>query len=299
MVDPAYAASPVADPWLDLVQAKKARARRRIGTVLAAALVTVLALVASQGTFNPDPNPGQTVAASLRQTLAAGSAAAQVSADVQSGAQEFSLTGTGRMDFAHGTVSIDETVHLPTQDQSVSVTYVGGAIFEALPDLDQVEPGKTWVALDFSVEADRSNLLFGGDNPAAMLALLAQPGVKVSSLGSQTIDGSSTDGYQVAIPQSAITHQLASPQIPPWLNAAFAHINFTDISETLHIDQSNRIRQFGFQMTVAGASTSMSYSETVDLSHFGLPVSISAPPAGETVSYDKLLRDVQALSNPQ
>ncbi len=118
-------------------------------------------------------------------------------------------------------------------------------------------------------------------------------------LGTQTIGGSSTAGYQVAIPQSAIAHQLASPQIPLWPKAAFAHINFTDARETLHIDQSNRLRQFGFQMTVAGASRSMSYSETVDLSHFGLPVSISAPTAGKTVSYQKLLRDAQALSNPQ
>ena len=97
------------------------------------------------------------------------------------------------------------------QQIQLQLLYLAGSIYENIPGIDQLVPGKSWMSLDLSSLDDAGSrapsALGTGNNPTAMLRLLAQQGNTVVPFGSSTVDGVSVQGYSVTFNPAAIKAQ--------------------------------------------------------------------------------------------
>jgi len=69
-----------------------------------------------------------------------------------------------------------------------------------------------------------------------------------------------------------------------------AGMNVQDAGIRVFIDDAGNLRSFAIHMQTTGASGATTVDETLDLSDYGTPVDISAPPAGQVESFEQLLQ---------
>jgi hypothetical protein len=262
--------------------------------VVAVLVVGAIALVV-HGSSNHSRNLDATVAASVNDAIASKTASMNLTTDISSASGDITASGPGVIDFTRDAVSVRFEMHVDSQSLPVTAVYLGGTIYEEIPGLDQLEPGKSWLSIDLSGVANAGTGMFaGGGNPAAMLALLTERGAVVKPTGRAVIDGVQTKSYQVTIPPAVIERDLRTSQLPPWMKAAAENVSFSGAGETVYIDHSNRLRRYEIDMSVAAQGQNSTIKETVDLSNYGTPANIAAPPASATVGFEQFLKDEQA-----
>jgi hypothetical protein len=175
---------------------------------------------------------------------------------------------------------------------------VGGTLYESVPGISTIEPGKSYVSADIGAmeKSGATSSPLSNLDPTATLALLEQQGATVTSLGSSNIDGVDVTGYQVDLSNAQIQSKLQD--IPSWLRQAASQIDFSGLTYDVYVDGSNQIRRCSVttQITVAGQTVSANVDE--DLSQYGDPVSISAPPAYQVVSLQQFLQDAEGFAGP-
>jgi hypothetical protein len=255
----------------------------------------VIGLVVVKLGSSGSPNIQATVAASVNHAFASKTASLTITTDIRAGSSEVTATGPGAIDFTRGALYATVDMHTGSQSLPVTLIYLGGTIYEKIPGIDQIEPGKSWITMDLSgmAKAD-TGAIGGGSNPAAMLALLTQRGAVVTPMGRTTIGGVAVSSYQVTISQAMIEQELNSSNLPAWMRAAAGHASFSDATETVYIDHANQLRRFVTDMTATVNGQSESVNETMDLSNYGVPVVITAPPPSESIGFDQFLKDVQS-----
>jgi hypothetical protein len=183
----------------------------------------------------------------------------------------------------------------------MQAVYVDGSVYENIPGLDQVIPGKSWVSVDLSSLGDSTSQspssLGTGDNPTAMLRLLTQQGNTVVPLGSSTLDGTSVQGYSVTLDSSAIKAKLAQAKLPSWMTSALSQVDIQNTTFKVYVDGAGLLRRMsvGFTMS-AGSAGNVSVDETLDFSDYGSTVTVSAPPSDQVATLQQVLEAAQAAS---
>jgi hypothetical protein len=273
------------------------RTKRRLPLLiagLAAALIAVLAVVVPYGGAK---TPQATVVASVNNAVASKTARASLSMTAGSG--QVTGNGFGVIDFSNGAMDMQMNVHVGSAAESLAVhlIYFGGTIYEGLPQVSQLIPGKSWVSLDLSsllkTVGGGSPLDIGG-NPAAMLRLLGEHGNTVVPIGGSNIGGTSVNGYRVDLDPATIEREIASANLPSWMRDAVSQVNLQNATETVYIDSSGRFRRTTTHVTMNGpAGKSFGLDETLDLSNYGVPVSISPPPADQVIDFQQFLQQIQ------
>lgn len=303
---PWYPATPANSPdpayeYLGSEHPGPARKRRLplvlAGIVAAALIAVVLAVVLPGG----GKSAQAAVIASVDNAVASKTARGTLTMDIGSG--QLTGTGGGTLDFSNGAMDFNSNMHVPSVDQSLPIhlIYIGGTIYEGLPQISELFPGKFWLSLDLSglaSAAGSNGALDLGGNPAAMLRLLSQQGNKVTPIGSSKIDGVTVDGYKVTFDPAVIQQELGSANLPAWMRGAIEDVNLQNATETVFIDGSAQLRRTTMRVDVNGPSgKSTTVDETFDLSEYGVPVSIAAPPASQVVDFQQFLQQVGSSSN--
>jgi hypothetical protein len=168
-------------------------------------------------------------------------------------------------------------------------------VYETIPGLSTIAPGKTWVSIDLSAlqkAAAQSPSTQGlGNNPGVMLQMLAQQGNTVVPLGASTIGGVAVNGYSVTVNPSSIEQQIKNADLPSWIQQAVGNLKVHDIAMKVYVDKAGLLRSFEVETSESsGSAGSVSFDETLDLSDYGTPVNVTAPPAGQVESYQQLLQ---------
>ena len=282
--------------------------KRRLPVVLvalvAAAVVAVVLVVVAPG---GGKSAQAAVIASVNQAVNSKTARGTLTMTIASsgnGPARMVGSGTGALDFASGAMDFNLGIHIGNIDQplSIRVIYLGGTIYENIPQIGELLPGKTWISLDFSGLAKAASgsggtLEFGG-NPAAMLRLLGQQGNSVVPLGSSKINGVTVNGYRVTFDPASMKSKLDSANIPSWMRDAVNEVNLQNATEEVYIDGSGQLRRTAMHVDVSGPSgKSGSVDETFDLSDFGAPVTISAPPANQVADFQQFLQSIKGASS--
>jgi hypothetical protein len=278
------------------------RRRRRLPVVIAVAaaiglIAVLLALIAPGGTRTAQA----AVIASVNNAVANKTARATLTMNLNSG--QMTGTGSGTLDFANGAMDMTMNMNLVQESLSVRLIYLGGKIYEQLPQIAALYPGKAWLSLDLSglaKSAGGSGALDLGGNPSAMLRLLTQQGATITSTGSTEINGVNVKSYAVTFDPSVIEKQISSANIPTWIRDAISQVNFQNISEDVYIDGSGQLRRAVVHMGIAvpgSQQRSVNVEETLDLSDYGVLVSISAPPANQVVDFGQFLNAFGSHSN--
>jgi hypothetical protein len=266
-------------------------------------LVVVLLVAGALVIFGGGKSASAEVIDAVNSTL--GDKTAQITLNESIGTANTALTGkgTGAIDFTHETLQLQMTVSADGQEVPIVADYLGSVIYEKVPGLDQITPGKSWISIDLSSLPSTSSpdptAQGVGDNPSVMLRMLAQQGNKVVALGPSTLDGVDVNGYAVTVTAANVSEELKNAGFPASVRRSLVGSKAQDINLKVFADHSDLLRSFEFQTTQStGSSGPINVDETIGFSHYGTPVSVPPPPADQVVSFEQFLQAEAALAKP-
>lgn len=272
------------------------RPRRRLVTGL-----VVLVMAVAAGGVLAVVSGGKSAAAavidSVNSTMADRTAHIDMTTTEDSSAAHVTATGVGGVDFSQSALQLQFTVDAAGQHIPITALYLSGSVYESIAGLDQLIPGKSWISLDVGSAATSQGpgAFSTGNNPTAMLRLLAQQGNTVVALGPSTIDGTSVQGYEVKLSAATIKAQLAKAKLPSWMTSALREINIQNVANRVYVDGAGLLRRYTVSLTETTASTGkITVDESLDFSDYGTPVSVHAPPSDQVVTFQQFLQAAQA-----
>jgi hypothetical protein len=151
-----------------------------------------------------------------------------------------------------------------------------------MPGISQLASGKSWVSTPLGTDS----ITPGSSNPGSMLQLLASQGNTVIPLGPSTIEGTPVRGYDVVISTSDFSRELSRLNLPVSLDQQMqAVFGSAGLRMTVYVSDANGlIRQVGFTMNLSVDGSTVSAVETENITNYGVPVTINAPPASQVLN---------------
>ncbi len=205
---------------------------------------------------------------------------AQVSMTMSAAGQK--ITADATVDLSGETVAMDETVNIPGMMPKATVRAVDGMVYMNLGELSK----NKWIEIDPSDTSDPlasqfTGMLDGAD-PTKQLEGLKGAITSLEKSGSpEKVDGVDAQKYVLTVDTSKLGGALKSQ-----VGAAGASLPKT-ITYTYWVDGDDLMRKI--EADVAGAKVEMHFS------HWGEPVTITAPPKGDILSGG--LEDLTALAS--
>jgi len=306
-----------------------------IGTLAVVASACSGPMSASGGAFATSTPAVPVVTARLQsaavQTAAASSVAVSMTATAVTGGTTSTLvTGSGAFDLTTdaGRLSLSSPA-LSTalgQATSGSVTALsdGTDLFVQVPQLASLTGGKTWLELPITTAAAGSGTgggagaLSGGalGDPSKILGLLAQYGGTVTTVGPATIGGTPTTEYRADISLSQVAAAAPAGVRRPFTGTdrrGLQRLGITSVPVSVWIGSDGRLRQVQVTVDLTHAtlpalglgpgSTSSSttpparpvVTETIGLTDYGVPVSVTPPPASQVTDLGQAVQSLQSL----
>lgn len=246
------------------------------------------------------------VSAAFTKTQAAGSAKIVTTTEVGTSSPNVPLTARGSIGFANKSADLTET--LPAGQGSGETRFVNGVIYEKLPGelVSRLSGGKPWISIDVARLSQQGNgslqqlMTDSPTDPTQMLGFLQGVG-SVSKLGQDTVDGVPTTHYDVQIDLDKAS-QAQGPSAHQATQTLENEIGSHTLPAQVWIDNQGRMRKVTMQETLQGApatttddhgddqaSGHVSFSFTAVLSDFGVPVTVTAPPAGQVADLTQKL----------
>jgi hypothetical protein len=273
---------------------KAHRRRRRFfgGGGLLGAMGIVVAVVLS--TVGSGSNAQAALISAVNASLSDKSAHLTESGSVRASGLTVATTGSGSVDFTTDEVQIGLQVKVKGVDQDETAIYDAGVVYEQLPQIAQLLPGKSWVSLDLASLNPRSSSAPGpsnlGSDPIAELRLLALQGNTVTALGSSSINGVTVQGYSVTLNSSAINDELKGSDLPAWMKQTLSHVNVIGAIDRVYVNGSGELARTTSTDTESAAGITVTVSEATDYSDYGAAVSISIPPASQVAPLTEFLQ---------
>jgi hypothetical protein len=261
--------------------------------IVAATAAGLLVLMRQESPSTPAANstPAASAVAFVRQsaaqTLAERTADVTLSGAVDNSGEITTISGTGEIDFSTNAMALDMGDDLPGQMNERELLVQGNLYFSiTIPgvDLAKLTGGPQWIELPAS-QSGPANLV--GSDPLSSLSLLEQPGIDARSIGTKTIGGVFCTGYAVTPSKAAL---LAS------VRAEFAKLGYSpavmnqevSLAEgmppptiTVWLDGQGLLREMIVNVNTQALGPAAG-GMVMDVSYYGSPVRITAPPASET-----------------
>jgi hypothetical protein len=274
-----------------------------MGVLTAAVLATTaLTLWAVAGR-----SPAGAVDAAITSAVNDRTAAVNLNGSVGVSGISIAVSGSGSMDFTRNSMEMRLSLPLGGHDFNETVVALGGVVYINEGDLiGQVLPGKSWISVDTAqlegggASAPGSAGVATGtvpSDPSALLKVLAQEGNTVTDLGPSTINGAAVEGYSVNVDAAAIRARVAREDrgdIPAWMRQALATVSDPNVNYRVYIDAAGGLDQLTSDVSLKEDGQAVTSHENMDFSAYGVPVSITAPPAGQVASIGDFLRAAQS-----
>lgn len=261
--------------------------------VVAVAAVTACGAGPSSGAATRVSTGPDVLASAYGSTTSAGSADESLSMRIStaSGATT-TVQAAGSFQWKPLLGSMTETLDTPSGSMMLPIRLVGTDIYVELPSQAASQlGGKRWIKASIAELAGS-----GGPSqfdPTQELALLSAHAQSVKSQGPATVDGVPTTHYRAVLDLSKAGATSVSQ---PILSRLEALIGTNLLPVDVWIDHSGRLVQLTMDMTVRsapqGASSAVvsqfpvAETITVSLSHYGVPVTASPPPADQVSTID-------------
>jgi hypothetical protein len=270
--------------------------RRALPLLVAAAALIVAGCGGDTLAFDP--------AASAATTVNAKSAKVAFDTEVLGGGQTLHMTGDGTVDFQNQAASMTFDVGdllrgsgLPASaNERWTIVTQGLVLYMNAPALAQQLPGgKQWLRLDVEAVAKSRNVDLGQfrqltqSDPTQMLAYLRAASGKIKKVGEEPIRGVDTTHYSAEVDLDRVADQA-----PANLRKSFrASIQSLERGLGTHkipvdvwVDADGLVRRLEEHLPVAGNGK---IDFAVDFYDFGTPVSITPPPAAQTLDLGTVL----------
>jgi hypothetical protein len=270
----------------------------RRALLLVAAAVALAGCGGGGGAASFDP------VASAATTAKAKTAKLLFATSVTGDGRTLHMNGLGTTDFDRQTASMTFNVGdllrgsgLPASPgEQWTIITQGLVMYMHAPTLAQQLPGrKEWLKVDIEALAKSRNVDLGQfrqltqNDPTQMLAYLRATSGKVEKVGTETVRGVETTHYRAEVDLDKVAAQ-APPNLRKTFRASIQSLKQTLGSSTVPVDVwvdgDNLVRRLSEHLDVKG-SGKIDFS--VDFYDFGAPVSISPPPASQTLDLGTVL----------
>jgi hypothetical protein len=215
----------------------------------------------------PAANPQQVVAAAYTTTMNAKTAKLNLVVDATAAGKTIHSTGSGVMQF--DPMKLDLTTQ--AGGQSTEVRTLDGTTY-----VRSAADGK-WSKLD-------TGKLTGGMNQASpdqILSYLQGASSQVTSTGPATINGQQATGYQATIDLDKVAAKQASAQAKQLIQLAEQLTGTKTLPVQVWVDGQGRLVREVNNIDVTAVGQQVQSKTTLDLTDYGTPVDITAPPASE------------------
>ena len=269
---------------------------RRGLVLLVAALVVAGCGGGSSLSFDP--------AASAASTAKAGSARLGFDTTIATGGNKLHMTGDGKVDFrnreARMTFDVGDLLRgsgLPASaNEKWTILTQGLVVYMHAPSLAQQLPAaKEWLKLDVEKLAKSQNVNLGQfreltqNDPTQMLEYLKAASGKIDKVGTEDVRGVETTHYRANVDLDKVADQA-----PAKLRKTFREsiqslkqgLGTDKIPVDVWVDDDNLVRRLAEHLPIA---TGGKIDFSVDFFDFGTPVSITPPPASETLDLATVL----------
>lgn len=283
-------------PWVY----KRGMGRRRWIAVSLLAVVVVAVLLVGLGRSKP----ADAVSAAAARSADAGGAKLAMTVAVSDSATQRSanVTASGVFDQSDADLTIDlssllggSSLNLPSGLGSLELRYLQESgdpvVYVNIPFLGAMLPGgKTWIRADLEQTAKAAgfdlNQYLGQSNqsPGQLLDLLRATG-SVQQVGTETLDGVATTHYTATIDlQKAAA--LQGQDLQSFVDRLTAAGAPTQIPLDVWIGNDDGLVH---KLTVDEHLKDATVDLTLDISDYGTPVSVTAPPSDQVVNLSDLL----------
>jgi hypothetical protein len=222
------------------------------------------------------------VQAAVAKTAKASGEHAVMAATVTTGGQSVKLSGSGDFDSVNHLGKLHASVALGGVQTAIDEVLSGSTIYVSSPLFSAVLPvGKTWLKVD--LEAPPASLgaygsALSSQDPATALAQLkALTGLKQT--GTQTVGGVQATRYRGTIAVSELPAATAAA-----VKGAGAKFGPVDV----WVGSDGYVRRVRVPTSGSAAGQTAKTTLTMTLSGFGGTVSVSVPPASQTVDASKV-----------
>jgi hypothetical protein len=270
----------------------------RRAILLIAATLAVAGCGGGGGSASFDP------VASAATTVKAKSAKLLFATSITGAGRTLHMNGLGTVDFqgqaASMTFDVGDLLRgsgLPASaGEQWTIVTQGLVMYMHAPTLAQQLPGgKEWLKVDVQALAKSHNVDLGQfrqltqNDPTQMLAYLRAISGKVDKIGTEDVRGVETTHYRAKVDLDKVAAQ-APANLRKTFRASIQSLKQglgTDtIPVDVWVDGDNLVRRLAEHLPVAGGGK---IDFSVDFYDFGAPVSISPPPASETLDLGQVL----------
>jgi hypothetical protein len=159
----------------------------------------------------------------------------------------------------------------------------------------QLPQAKEWLKLDVAAIAKKQNIDLGQfrqltqNDPTQMLQYLRATSGKIDKVGEEDVRGVETTHYRANVDLDKVAEQ-APPNLRKTFRASIQSLKRglgrSKIPVDVWVDGDNLVRRLQEHLTIAGGGK---IDFSVDFYDFGTPVSVSAPPASQTLDLAQVL----------
>ncbi|HYN94883.1 MAG TPA: hypothetical protein VES42_13625 [Pilimelia sp.] len=205
-------------------------------------------------------------------------------------------TAAGEKVAASGVVALEDPpkVEITAKDADGTPTVVrmiGSVFYVQIAAKDRASmDGKSWLKMDVAKAGAGANLTrqFDDIDPVRQVKTLLASGT-FTVVGEETVGGVQTVHYTTTQPVSTYLRQVDA-KLRTSVQKELAKAGVKTVKTDVWIDEKYQPRRV---RSVAGSFSDM----TVDYGDYGKPVSINAPPAGETADFAELMAGLGDLQN--
>lgn len=257
--------------------------------------------IGASGTSNARTSAHSAMNRALTSTMDESTMRATFTATVTVEGKTVQISGTARTDRATKSGAANVSIQAAGHHLTLSMVMTGGKLYLQLPQVSQVDPGKSWVS--YPVPTDGAGGTgTSGLSPGALrqmadlgtfLQLLRQSGATVRTLGASTLDGTPVDGYQVKMDGAAVEAAIAKAGLPQTVTQALSAITVRSLDFTVYTG-NGLLRGVDVNATANVASVAISAKATLRLTDYGQPVTVQPPPATATVTFGQFEKSANA-----
>jgi hypothetical protein len=287
---------------------RRRRHLRLIVAVTAIAAALIVNFVVSKGSRSPSSSPDQTqtlaspaafVTHSAEQTLAGHTSDLTVSGAISLAGKSVTVNGTGEMNFDTNAMALDLRMASSSLSFEEKEVLVGGNFYYGISvngsSFAKLTGGRDWIQTPVQQSED-ANL--AGSDPLSSLSVLEQQGSTVRPLGSKTIDGVTCTGYAVTPSLQAMITATREEDAKLGASSAVTGQDLQQVRNTppptitIWSDAHALIHEISISLPINVQGSTGSGALVMDFSHIGAPVSITAPPPSDTISYSSFLQNL-------
>jgi hypothetical protein len=246
-------------------------------------------------------NADATVSDAASTTLDAHSVDVAINGSVGVAGDTVNFTGSGAMDFAQNAEQLSLNESVGSQQLTEKVVYLDKVVYVSIGnEIGQLFPGKSWVSLDLSsLSSSGAAASLGAgsslNDPVSVLQALKAEGNTVVDLGTSIVNGQTVQGYSVTLDASAINSQIASENLPAWMQQAVQQLVSANEVFNVYVNSSGLVARLAVSVTATALSQSVNENVTIDFSDYGAAVTVAAPPPGDVVSFQSFLQSAPSL----